>query len=114
MDKVQTVMKGSHARHTCYIYKRNDVKEHCKAGEPKCDKLFRRGLEICNSADPDALQTYLEEEKAKVFETSLSERGKQLITKYESNLISTRLNHKTGQFLLRVYQKTPDILLNSL
>ena len=35
----------------------------------------------------------------------LSERGKKLITKYESNLISTRLNHKTGQFLLRVYQK---------
>jgi hypothetical protein len=105
LDKVQTVMKGGHAKHTCYSYKCNDVKEHCNAGEPKCDELFRRGLEICNSADPDALQTYLEEEKAKVFETSLSERGKKLITKYESNLISTRLNHKNGQFLLRVYRK---------
>ncbi len=76
LDKVQTVMKGSHARHSCYIYKRNDVKEHCKAGEPKCDELFRRGLEICNSANPDALQTYLEKEKAKVFETSQQERKK--------------------------------------
>ena len=107
-------MQGSHARHTCYIYKCNDVKEHCKAGEPKCEKLFRRGLEICNSADPDALQTYLEEEKAKVFEISLSERGKKLITKYESNLTSPDLTIRPDSFYYVFIGKTPDIFLNSL
>ena len=76
LDKVQTVMKGSGQRHSCYIYKRKDVEKHCKAGEPKCDKLFRRGLEICNSADPDALKKYLKEKKAKSLETSQRERKK--------------------------------------
>ena len=107
-------MKGSHARHTCYIYKSNDVKEHYKPGEPKCEKLFRRGLEICNSADPDALQTYLEEEKTKVFETSLSERRKKIITKYESNLISPDLTIRPDSFCYVFIGKTPDISLNSL
>ena len=74
LNKVQTAMKGSGARNTCYIYKRNDVKEHCEAGEPKCDELFRRGLEICN--DPDALKTYLKNENNKRFETSQRERKK--------------------------------------
>ena len=74
LNKVQTAMKGSGARHTCYIYKRNDVKEHCEAGEPKCDELFRRGLEICN--DPDALKTYLKNENNKRLETSQRERKK--------------------------------------
>ena len=107
-------MKGSHARHTCYIYKRNDVKENCKADEPKCEKLFHRRLEICNSADPDALQTYLEEEKTKVFETSLSERRKKIITKYESNLISPDLTIRPDSFCYVFIGKTPDISLNSL
>jgi hypothetical protein len=76
LDKVQTVMKGSHRRHTCYIYKRNDVKERCNEGEPKCDALFHQGLDVCNSTDPHALQGYLEIEKTKLFETSQRERKK--------------------------------------
>ena len=74
LNKVSTSMRGSGRKHTCYIYKRNDVEKHCKAGEPKCDELFRRGLEI--SADPDALTKYFKEEKAKSLETSQRERRK--------------------------------------
>jgi hypothetical protein len=76
LAKVRTSMRGSQQGHTCYIYKRNDVKEHCEAGEPKCDELFRRGLEICNDPDPDALKIYLKNENNKRFETSQRERKK--------------------------------------
>ena len=76
LNRVKIAMRGSGSQYTCHIYKRNDVEEHCEAGEPACDQLFCRGLEICNDPDPDALQTYLKNEKNKRFETSQRERKK--------------------------------------
>jgi hypothetical protein len=71
LDKVLAQMKGCNERHTCFIYKRNDVKESCKAGEPICDKIFLQGLEICNRTDPNALRNYVDMEKMKLYKACI-------------------------------------------